>query len=51
MITKKSILAAPRRLQRMLLALQRHDLEVVYRPGEQQVIADETAHEVTSRGD
>ncbi|KAL5515944.1 hypothetical protein EMCRGX_G001194 [Ephydatia muelleri] len=39
-ITKKSILAAPRRLQRMLLALQRHDLEVVYRPGEQQVIAD-----------
>ena len=39
-ITKKSILAAPRRLQWMLLALQRHDLEVVYRPGEQQVIAD-----------
>ena len=39
-ITKKSILAAPRRLQRMLLALQRYDIEVVYRPGEQQVIAD-----------
>lgn len=41
-ITKKSILAAPRCLQRMLLALQRYDIEVhvVYQPGEQQVIAD-----------
>ena len=39
-ITKKSILAAPISLQRMLLALQRYDIEVVYRPGEQQVIAD-----------
>ena len=29
-ITKKSILAAPRRLQRMLLALQRYDIEVVH---------------------
>ena len=39
-IPKKSILAAPISLQRMLLALQRYDIEVVYRPGEQQVIAD-----------
>ena len=39
-ITKKSILAAPRRLQRMLLALQRYDIEVVYRLGEQQVKSD-----------
>ena len=39
-ITKKSILAAPRRLQRMLLQLQRYDLEIIYRPGKQQWIAD-----------
>ncbi|KAL5489015.1 hypothetical protein EMCRGX_G018055 [Ephydatia muelleri] len=39
-ITKKSLLSAPRRLQRMLLALQRYDLDVIYKPGEQQVIAD-----------
>ena len=39
-IIKKSILAAPRRLQRMLLQLQRYSLDVVYRPGEQQVVAD-----------
>ena len=39
-ITKKSILAAPRRLQRMLLSLQRYDLDIKYCPGEQQVIAD-----------
>lgn len=39
-ITRKSLLSAPRRLQRMLLSLQRYDLEVVYRPGDQQVIAD-----------
>ena len=39
-IAKKSLLSAPRRLQRMLLQLQRYDLEVIYRPGEQQLIAD-----------
>eukprot|EP00731_Ephydatia_muelleri_P034422 Em0059g7a len=39
-ITKKSILVAPRRLQRMLLSLQRYDLDIKYCPGEQQVIAD-----------
>ena len=39
-IIKKSILAAPKRLQRMLLQLQRYSLDVVYRPGEQQVVAD-----------
>jgi len=32
-ITKKSLLAAPKRLQCMLLALQRYNLEVQYRPG------------------
>ena len=39
-ITKKTLLAAPRRLQRMLLQLQRYDLDIVYHPGNQQVIAD-----------
>ena len=39
-IAKKSILAAPRRLQRMLLQLQWYDLEITYRPGKQQWIAD-----------
>ena len=39
-ITRKSILAAPRRLQRMLLTLQRYNLDVVYHTGSQQVIAD-----------
>ena len=39
-IAMKSLLSAPPRLQRMLLALQRYDLEVVYRPGDQQVLAD-----------
>ncbi|KAL5481461.1 hypothetical protein EMCRGX_G021622 [Ephydatia muelleri] len=39
-IVRKPILSAPRRLQRMLLLLQRYSLEVVFRPGEQQVLAD-----------
>ena len=39
-ITRKSILAAPRRLQRMLLTLQHYNLDVVYHPGSQKVIAD-----------
>ena len=39
-ILKKSILAAPRRLQRMLLQLQRYDLDIVYLLGEHVVLAD-----------
>ena len=39
-IFKKSILAALRRLQRMLLQLQRYSLDVTYQPGDQQVVAD-----------
>ncbi|KAL5499943.1 hypothetical protein EMCRGX_G011418 [Ephydatia muelleri] len=39
-IAKKSILSAPRRLQRMLLQPQRYNLDIVYLPGEQQVVAD-----------
>lgn len=40
-IVKKSLASAPKRLQRMLLMLQRHgDFTVVYRPGSQLLIAD-----------
>lgn len=39
-IFKKSILAAPCRLQRMLLRLQRFNLEVIYKPGSQMYVAD-----------
>ena len=35
-----SILAAPKRLERMLLSLQRYDLVVSYRPGKEQVLTD-----------
>ena len=38
-IAKKTHLAAPRRFQRML-QLQRYDLDIMYSPGNQQVIAD-----------
>jgi len=39
-IFKKSVLAAPCRLQRMLLRLQRFNLDVKYKPGSQMYIAD-----------
>ena len=39
-IAKKTLLAAPRRLQRMLLQLQRYDLDITYHPGNEQVMAD-----------
>ena len=39
-ISKRSLLAAPKQLQRMLLELQRYDLEVRYLPGAMQHIAD-----------
>ena len=39
-ITKRSLLVVPRRLQRMLLQLQQYNLTVMYRPGCQQIIAD-----------
>lgn len=39
-ICKKSILTAPKLLQRMLLSLLRYDLVLVYRPGKEQVLAD-----------
>ncbi|CAB4012918.1 Retrovirus-related Pol poly from transposon [Paramuricea clavata] len=39
-IFKKSLLEAPCRLQRMMLRLQRYNLEVLYKPGPQMYIAD-----------
>lgn len=39
-IFKKSLLHAPMRLQRMMLRLQRYDLDVVYKPGSQMFVAD-----------
>ena len=39
-IFKKSLTSAPRRLQRMLLRLQKYDIEVVYKKGTQMYLAD-----------
>jgi len=39
-IFKKSLLAAPCRLQRMLLRLQRYNLSVSYKPGCEMLLAD-----------
>ena len=40
MITKKPIHAAPPRLQRMLLQLQKYDCTLVYKPGKEMTLAD-----------
>ena len=40
MICKLNLTAAPARLQRMLLRLQRYDYSIVYRPGKEMVLAD-----------
>lgn len=39
-IMKKSLLSAPKRLQRMMLRLQKFDLQVVYKKGSQMFLAD-----------
>lgn len=39
-IVKKSLLSAPKRLQRMQLRLQKYDLEVVYKRGVEMYMAD-----------
>lgn len=39
-IVKKPLTSAPKRLQRMLLRLQKYDFELHYRPGTQVIIAD-----------
>ena len=39
-IVRKPLTSAPKRLQRMLLRLQRYNIDLVYRPGSEVVIAD-----------
>lgn len=39
-IHKKSLVSAPKRLQRMLLKLQRFDIEIIYKPGPEMYMAD-----------
>ena len=39
-ISKKNLTAAPARLQRMLLRLQRYDYSITYRPGKEMILAD-----------
>jgi len=39
-IFKKSLLCAPSRLHRMMLRIQRYNLQVVYKPGAQMFVAD-----------
>ena len=43
-ILVKSLLTAPNRLQKMMLRLQRFDLNVHYRPGKEMYIADLLCH-------
>ena len=40
MISKKNLTAAPVRLQRMLLRLQKYDYNIQYKPGSEMVLAD-----------
>ena len=47
-IFKKSILTAPSRLQRMLLRLQRYNLEVHYKKGKEMYIADHLSRAPTT---
>lgn len=39
-IVRKPLLSAPKRLQRMMMRIQRYDVEVVYLPGKDMVLAD-----------
>ena len=39
-IMKKPVVSAPKRLQRMLLRLQRYDFDLIYTPGRQLLVAD-----------
>ena len=58
-ITKKPIATAPKRLRRMLLALGRYDVNIIYKPGKEMVLADtlsraylkQTAQETTESED
>ena len=48
-ITAKPLLTAPKRLQRMLLRLQRYDYSVIYKPGKEMVLADTLSRAVLNR--
>lgn len=54
-ILRKPLLSAPKRLQRMMLRLQKYDVEVVYVPGPEMWLADTLSRaylpESTPRGD
>ena len=54
-IFRKPLLSAPKRLQMMLLHLQKYNLKIVYKPGKELFIADTLSrafvpNEQTSRG-
>ena len=51
MISKKNLTAAPARLQRMLLQLQRYNYSINYRPGKEMVLADRLSRLHTCRND
>ena len=49
-ILHRSLLRAPKRLQAMILSLQRYTLKVVYKPGTEQVIADMLSQSLSKDG-
>ena len=44
MISLKNLIAAPVRLQRMLLCLQQYDMVIMYRPGKEMLLANALSH-------
>jgi len=48
-IFKKTLITAPKRLQRMLLQLQKYNLSVIYKPGKRMYIADMLARAALSQ--
>ncbi|XP_015759420.1 PREDICTED: uncharacterized protein LOC107338702 [Acropora digitifera] len=50
-IYQKPLVAAPNRLQRMLLRLQKYDLEIYFKPGQHMYLADTLSRALLSRDD
>ena len=50
-IFKKTLITAPKRLQRMLLQLQKYNLLVIYKPGKRMYIADMLSRAALSQTD
>ena len=48
-IFKKTLLNAPKRLQRILMNLSSYDLEVVWQPGTSMLLADQLSRAVSKR--